>query len=68
MAEVPSVDRGEPITPAAKPLTFDADISDGPKAGESANHLSGSASGYRASYTDLHSFTWWVPEGEILPE
>lgn len=67
MAQVPNVDWGDPITPAVKPLTFDADISDGPKAGESANHLSGSASGYRASYTDLHSFAWWVAQGETLP-
>ena len=53
--------------PEGRPLQFDADISDGPKAGESANHLSGSASGYRASYSDLHSFAWWVPVGGVMP-
>ena len=67
MAKVPNVDFSPANAPDPEELQFEADISDGPKAGESANHLYGSAAGYRASYTDRHAYTWYVPEGTALP-
>lgn len=65
--QVPTLSVGTKVVPASRPLTAEYDISDGPKAGASANHLSGTASGYRATDTDLHSFQWWVAEGDTLP-
>ena len=67
MATVPNVDFSDSVQPDPEPLQFEADISDGPKAGESANHLYGSAAGYRGSYVDRNAMTWWVPEGTAIP-
>ena len=66
MAQVPNANWAPEPSFDPVPLSFSADISDGPKAGDSANHLSGSASGYVASYPDLHAMAWWTA-GETTP-